>query len=258
MEDNTKKKKWINRNWIIFITVSVIAIAIPFIILIYRKYLCLADVKDTGALGDTFGGLTAPLLSFIGSWLVYLALKSQIRANKQIQEQLEAEKNEKIIENQKKQINEMFYQLQRNIEEYCYTTTEDIPICINNFGDKFYPGTYETKRISFKGIEAINSYLEKLKDANLHNEEYEILDLQGVLLEGIIRIVEKITKDVDNIKITDEEKKHYKEMLKNEINKIFHKVINLDIIPCSICNREHSMLPYKLTQRIEKLYKDLE
>lgn len=48
--------------------------------------------EGTGEIGDTIGGITAPFLSFFGSILVYMALKAQIDANKQINDQFKAQK----------------------------------------------------------------------------------------------------------------------------------------------------------------------
>lgn len=45
--------------------------------------------RDTGPIGDTIGGVTAPFMSLIGGGLVYLALREQIRANKIITDQFE-------------------------------------------------------------------------------------------------------------------------------------------------------------------------
>lgn len=48
--------------------------------------------KDTGPIGDTIGGITAPFLNFFGAILIYLALKAQIDANNKIQLQFEEQK----------------------------------------------------------------------------------------------------------------------------------------------------------------------
>lgn len=39
-------------------------------------------LKETGPIGDTIGGLTAPIIGLIGSLLVYYSFKAQLRANK--------------------------------------------------------------------------------------------------------------------------------------------------------------------------------
>ena len=48
--------------------------------------------SETGDIGDTIGGITAPISSLVGSILVFLALKGQILANKFTQEQIRDQK----------------------------------------------------------------------------------------------------------------------------------------------------------------------
>ncbi|HNR21033.1 MAG TPA: hypothetical protein PKN75_14555 [Bacteroidia bacterium] len=52
----------------------------------------LLDFSSTGQIGDTIGGITAPITSLIGAILVYFALKEQIKANKIIQDQVSDQK----------------------------------------------------------------------------------------------------------------------------------------------------------------------
>jgi hypothetical protein len=59
-----------------------------------------ADFTDSGQIGDTIGGTTAPFIGLLSAWLVYRAFKAQIKANELISEQLKIEeqryKDEKI------------------------------------------------------------------------------------------------------------------------------------------------------------------
>jgi hypothetical protein len=48
----------------------------------------LFDYSDTGQIGDTISGITAPFINAIGAILVFFAFKEQIRANELIKEQL--------------------------------------------------------------------------------------------------------------------------------------------------------------------------
>lgn len=51
---------------------------------------------DTGPIGDTIGGTTAPFLSLVGSILVFAALRAQIHANEIVLKQFKREDLEKI------------------------------------------------------------------------------------------------------------------------------------------------------------------
>lgn len=50
--------------------------------------------STTGFIGDTIGGLTAPFLNLAGSILVFAALRAQIDANRQVQQQFEKQEIE--------------------------------------------------------------------------------------------------------------------------------------------------------------------
>ncbi|MFL9843191.1 putative phage abortive infection protein [Flavobacterium rhizosphaerae] len=89
MSDKIKKKSKfiINLNQTeikIFIIIGVLIFILP---LIFTLKLNIISFTETGQIGDTIGGITAPFLSFFGSILVYLALKAQINANDLVQKQ---------------------------------------------------------------------------------------------------------------------------------------------------------------------------
>lgn len=85
-----KNKKAILKKYLtgyeikIFLIVGGIIFLIP---LLFTQRWGVVSFRDTGPIGDTIGGVTAPFLSFFGSILVYLALKAQIKANKLVQKQ---------------------------------------------------------------------------------------------------------------------------------------------------------------------------
>lgn len=65
-------------------------------ILTYKDW-SIMDFSNTGPIGDTIGGITAPFMSLIGGGLVYLALREQIKANKIITDQIGLAQWEKRI-----------------------------------------------------------------------------------------------------------------------------------------------------------------
>ncbi len=81
------------REIILLLIVGVCFITLPYF---FTRDWTDISFRDTGNIGDTIGGITAPFLSFFGSILVYLALKAQIDANEQINDQF---KDQKIIDN---------------------------------------------------------------------------------------------------------------------------------------------------------------
>jgi len=85
--DLTKKEK------IVLVVIGISIMTLPFI---FTRSFNLVDFTNTGSIGDTIGGITAPFMSFFGSILVYLALKSQIEANKAIEKQFEKQKKDEM------------------------------------------------------------------------------------------------------------------------------------------------------------------
>lgn len=72
-------------NMLIFAVVGyLIAIFIPAF---YVNFLCekfpILDYSNHGTIGDVIGGITGPIINLIGAYLVYVAFKAQIDANKQ-------------------------------------------------------------------------------------------------------------------------------------------------------------------------------
>jgi len=61
---NDKEKYW-------FIGIGVFILSIPIVL---TQFPAVISFNNTGEIGDTIGGITAPFLSFFGAILVYLVL----------------------------------------------------------------------------------------------------------------------------------------------------------------------------------------
>jgi hypothetical protein len=74
-----KSYSWLQRNsmWI-FCGLIIIAFVSPW--LLTRSWTKI-DFSNTGQIGDTIGGLTAPFINLLSAVLVYLAFKEQIESN---------------------------------------------------------------------------------------------------------------------------------------------------------------------------------
>lgn len=80
MKINLSKKE----RWIFFGVGVIVILVLPWL---FTRNLGLPSFKDSGSIGDTIGGVTAPFLNFFGAILVYLALRAQIDANSGIKDQ---------------------------------------------------------------------------------------------------------------------------------------------------------------------------
>lgn len=79
----------------ILIGVGVILIFLP---IIFTQNLGLISFQDTGEIGDTIGGITAPFIGFFGAVLLYLTLRAQIKANKQTKKQFKKQAKKESLE----------------------------------------------------------------------------------------------------------------------------------------------------------------
>ncbi len=87
--DNSIKINLNKKEIIIFFIVGLTIFLLP---LLFTSKWGAISFSDTGSIGDTIGGITAPFLAFFGSILVYLALKAQVEANKLVQDQFTEQK----------------------------------------------------------------------------------------------------------------------------------------------------------------------
>lgn len=49
--------------------------------MIFTSFSLWFDFTDTGQIGDTIGGITAPIVGFVGAILIYLSFNAQLNAN---------------------------------------------------------------------------------------------------------------------------------------------------------------------------------
>ena len=73
---------------------------------------------QTGQIGDTIGGITAPITSLVGSVLVFLALREQIIANQVTQKQIQAHRMEEQTKKEVMYVSELYKYFTRNIQNY--------------------------------------------------------------------------------------------------------------------------------------------
>jgi hypothetical protein len=57
------------------------ALLVMFFPYLMTRKVGLIDFSETGNIGDTIGGITSPIVGFVGAILVYFALLEQIKAN---------------------------------------------------------------------------------------------------------------------------------------------------------------------------------
>jgi len=155
MNKTEKKKK--NNSKLGFLEISIIIISL--IILIFSFFAPSIFVKsstngldftDTGAIGDTIGGIMDPFVAIAGVLLTFLAFYIQYKANLQQKELFRKELDSNKFENQ-------FYEMLRlhkeNVNEITLSLTSDCNIAKETF----------INNEQIKGRECFKYYLEEIK-----------------------------------------------------------------------------------------------
>lgn len=93
MDDDERKSSsdWSLAGAYILLVLTVLLVPIaPFIFI--QKFTDLLNFTATGQIGDTIGGTTAPIIGLTSAVLVFLAFRSQVKANELVIEELDKEK----------------------------------------------------------------------------------------------------------------------------------------------------------------------
>jgi len=111
------------------------------------------DFSNTGEIGDTIGGITAPIIGFVSAVLVYLAFDAQVKANNRIQDQIELEQRRRREDIVLREVEESIRNLKDDIKEFSYPTKQTsvmitgvqgihqfLEICSRNFEENYNHG----------------------------------------------------------------------------------------------------------------------
>lgn len=129
------------------------------------------DFSKTGQIGDTIGGITAPVINLIGAVLIFISFKAQINANKIQFRLLETEiKNQKFDRNFQITL-ELFKELKEDFQNLEYKNNSGKP-ALNIF-------TNEIKR--FRNKAAVESHGRK----PIYNNWYFIIHEYNLILNHI-------------------------------------------------------------------------
>ena len=158
--------------------------------ILFSQFSTIYSFTDTGAIGDTIGGISAPFVNLLAAYLVYKSFTAQIRANAQQRE----DHNEQMAEFRK---------------EYHFNYIRDLYSLISS---EYYSSNKTKKSKSW-----VSSFLERSQSFNKENQwlerdgigrvvrrltDEEIID---IINQDSIKELDKIRIIVDNIKIFSEE-----------------------------------------------------
>lgn len=110
-------KKTTNRIFMVLILGAILIAVAPYFL---TRSFGVIDFSETGQIGDTIGGITAPIASLLGSVLVFFALKAQIDANKIIQDQIDEQKYQEIKRKKIQYLSGQINFVLKEFEEFSY------------------------------------------------------------------------------------------------------------------------------------------
>ena len=133
---------------------------------------------ETGSIGDTIGGITAPISGFLGAYLVFLALKAQVEANRILKDQMIESSKKEMKNNEVIIIEKLLWRLEKKIVEFKVTQPDTYkynPSINGQEGIRAVIINLLSYSGSSKSIEMMNGYIE------LHN----LLDTFDYILSKI-------------------------------------------------------------------------
>lgn len=194
--------------------------------------------KETGQIGDTIGGTTAPISQFIGSLLVYWALKAQIDANQIIQDQIVEEQKKSEIQHELEQIHELYNFFERNLNKFDYTLNAD-------------HGTPNQNPVIVYGGKAVQCFIRDLQNLGLDPHDDQGLLKNDHIREilGIMNSGKLILERINNSKISEDDKIFYKQIILHELTYSIFPSFELEtknrneVLLCNICKLPHGNFP---------------
>ncbi|MCX2838388.1 hypothetical protein OQ279_09505 [Salinimicrobium sp. MT39] len=144
----SKKQIWL------LIVIGIVLISFP---LLFIQDLGFISFSDKGYIGDRISDTTAIFISFIGSVLLYLTLKAQVKANREIQKRFKIQQENEKLEKLTLRYKERISALSEEIRTFSYT---------NNNSDS---GTKPDFKL-YSGPQAISQLLKIRKSIFYGNE----------------------------------------------------------------------------------------
>lgn len=125
--DDSMKNETLQARW----SLGVGLVLMIFLPIILSQLSWKISFMDTGQIGDTIGGITAPISGLLGAYLVFLALKAQVKANRIQVNMLQEQRNEikrrdvlDHIERTESNIIEMWKELAKTIDRVDSKSTQ--------------------------------------------------------------------------------------------------------------------------------------
>jgi len=238
--NSLKDAKWLIR-------IGIILCVIAPLIATQKAFWETLDFSQTGQIGDTIGGITAPIVNIIGAILVFYALKAQIDANRLIQDQFDEQKADEINRKKLLYITEQVNIIRADLIDFTYTFRKD-----NN-------------KYNYSGADGIYEFLSSIKRGE-HGLEFKEFLNRNPKINELTNLLCIIGKQIDIIKkenISETDKEYFISLIKYQYEskiqqsiKAFRKFKKSDQETCPGCKQKHG-IPDIIFDECDKIEKNL-
>ena len=215
----------------------ILAIISPFLL---TRSMGIISFENTGQIGDTIGGITAPIVNLVGAILVYYAFLVQLDANRLIFQQIKDEKEEQRINQNRNYVFELYKHLKDEFSTFSVQEEKRI-------------GSRDTERtvmVEYKGIEAINKMLYNLMShrKGFGDEIYKLKEFQNM-----VELLKKFLSTLNDTVLNPIDKKFFVESIEYLYSSKIKVSIEELVKPCPNCGKVHGGEPEKLTSLSEDI-----
>lgn len=140
---------------------------------------------NTGPIGDTIGGITAPISGLLGAYLVFLALKAQVKANDKIQDQIKSQEAREERNQIQVFLDGIINLTKAEIENFSFAIEEE-----NYQLDQLTTVTYRGEYGLIHFVETLVAYRAKKDPCVIDSNEYKMVERIFDLLDLFIAKLE--------------------------------------------------------------------
>lgn len=227
-----KQKRRLKQSKIILIVGVLLVIILPYIL---TRNFGFISFDKTGQIGDTIGGITAPIVNLVGAILVYFAFLVQLDANQLIFQQIKDEKDVSKLNQNRNYVFEIFKLLKEEL--YSFSILKEKRI---GRGERYV-------MVEYKGLKAIEEMLLELMEEH-DDDKNSRKSIKLKEFENIIELFKKSLTILHETKLNDIDKKYFLESIEYMYSSKIKSSLDELIIPCENCGKVHYGNPEKLTE----------
>ena len=225
----------------------ILALIAPYF---FTRSFGLISFDNTGQIGDTIGGITAPIVNLMGAVLVYFALFAQVEANRIIQRQID---EQKIDDSERKNFSsliEIYKSIKEDLDDFTFTADETTGSI-----DDIFLGKIPRNFITYKGREAIEEFFKDVTRL-ICSDSTKIDTSKNPKYRSFINsltILELLTKKIDSKSIAQIDKETLGALIEYLFNSRIAAFIGDEKAKCRRCGIEHEKVPTEMSSVLEKI-----